>query len=151
VVHPQSLVHALVTFVDGASLGQFAPADMKLPIRRALAHPETWGPPFDPPLEVHRCGPLTFEPVDNETFPSITLARQALEAGGTAPAAYSAANEVAVAAFLKGRITLPRIWDLIAGVLERQSVVPADSLGAVEAAAGEARREAERLAGGAVG
>lgn len=148
VVHPQSLVHALVTFADGSSLAQFAPTDMRLPIRRALSHPDTWGPPFDPPLELHRCAPLTFEPVDHEIFPAITLARQALAAGGTAPAAYSAANEAAVAAFLEGRIAFPCIWELITGVLERQSIVPADSLALVQAAADEARRLAETLAGG---
>jgi len=148
VVHPQSLVHALVTFVDGASLAQFAPPDMKLPIRRALSFPETWGPPFDPPLDLQRCGPITFDPVDHGTFPSITLARQALAAGGTAPAAYSAANEAAVAAFLEGRIAFPRIWGLITAVLERQNIVPADSLEVVQAAADEARRRVAALTEG---
>ncbi len=148
VVHPQSLVHAMVEFIDGTTLAQFGPADMRLPIRRALSHPGTWSPPFEPLLDLCRSGPLSFEAVDHETFPSITLARRAMELGGTAPAALSAANEVAVDAFLEGRIPFPRIWDLITGVLDRHEVQPADSLDAVQAAALDARDTAGVLIGG---
>ena len=148
VVHPQSLVHAMVEFIDGTTLAQFGPADMRLPIRRALSHPGTWSPPFEPLFDLTGRGPLSFEPVDHSTFPSITLARRAMEMGGTAPAVLSAANEVAVDAFLEGRIPFPRIWDLITMVLDRHRAVPADSLDAVEAATLEARDAAEGLIGG---
>lgn len=149
VVHPQSLVHAMVELVDGTTLAQFGPADMRLPIRRALSHPGSWAPPFEPLFDLCRRGPLSFEAVDHHTFPSITLARRAMELGGTAPAALSAANEVAVDAFLEGRIPFPRIWELITRVLERHKVRPADSLEAVQAAAREAREAAGVLSGGA--
>lgn len=144
-VHPQSVVHAMVEFVDGTTLAQFGPADMRLPIRRALSHPGTWAPPFEPLLDLARRGPLSFEPVDHDTFPSINLARRAMELGGTAPAAFSASNEVAVDAFLEGKLPFTRIWDLITGVLDRHTVRPADSLRAVEEAAREARQAAKRL------
>jgi 1-deoxy-D-xylulose-5-phosphate reductoisomerase len=145
VVHPQSLVHAMVEFVDGTTLAQFGPADMRLPIRRALSHPGTWAPPFEPLLDLVRSRPLSFEPVDHRTFPSIELARRAMELGGTAPAAFSASNEVAVDAFLEGRIPFTRIWDLITGVLDGHETQPADSLEVVEAAALDARRLATGL------
>jgi 1-deoxy-D-xylulose-5-phosphate reductoisomerase len=147
VIHPQSVVHAMVEFVDGTTLAQIGPPDMRLPIRRALSHPGTWAPPFEPLLDLAATQPLSFEPVDHQTFPSIRMARQAMELGGTAPAAFSASNEVAVDAFLEGRIPFTRIWDLIAGVLNGHPVGPADTLEAVEAASRQARQSAKRLIG----
>jgi 1-deoxy-D-xylulose-5-phosphate reductoisomerase len=143
-VHPQSVVHALVGFADGTTLAQLAPADMRLPIQRALAHPDHWGPPPVPPLDLAACGPLSFEPLDRETFPAVDLARRALAAGGTAPAVYSAANEVAVAAFVEGRIPLTGILDLVTAALDGHRARPLDSIDTVAEAAREARQLVER-------
>ncbi len=143
VIHPQSLVHALVDFTDGTTLAQLGPADMRLPIQRAL-FPSGDEAPAVEPLDLVRGGALTFEAVDHDTFPSIRLARRAMETGGTAPAVFSSANEVAVNAFLKRRIPFSRIWELITAALEQHRALPADSLDVVQAAAEEARRLVER-------
>ena len=146
VVHPQSIVHALVAFADGSVLGQLGFPSMELPILYALTHPERLEDaalrPFDP-LEA---GTLTFEPIRAEVFRAFRAGVDAGRAGGTAPAAFNAANEVAVEAFLAGRIPFGRISELIEQTLERHQAGPADSLAAVQAADLEARRSAERLA-----
>lgn len=146
VVHPQSIVHALVTFADGSVLGQLGFPSMELPILYALTHPERLEDqalrPFDP-LEA---GPLTFEPLRREVFRAFHAGVEAGRAGGTAPAAFNAANEVAVEAFLAGRIPFGRISELIERTLEHHQPGPADSLGAVQAADLAARSAAERLA-----
>jgi 1-deoxy-D-xylulose-5-phosphate reductoisomerase len=146
VVHPQSIVHALVAFSDGSVLGQLGFPSMELPILYALTHPERLEDgalrPFDP-LEA---GALTFEPIRAEVFRAFRAGVEAGRSGGTAPAAFNAANEVAVEAFLAGRIPFGRISELIEQTLEVHQAGPADSLAAVQAADLSARRAAERLA-----
>ncbi len=103
VVHPQSIVHSLVQLCDGATLAHLGYPDMRVPISYALHHPERVDVPVRP-LNLVEVGALTFEPVDEETFSCVRLARDAARAGGTAPCTLNAANEVAVHAFLGGRL-----------------------------------------------
>ena len=117
-IHPQCLVHAVVEFRDGSALAQLAPPDMRLPIGFALSYPERWGSPF-PRLDLARAGDLTFEAVDPKRFPALTLGWRALKVGGTMPAALNAANEVAVGAFLEGRLGFTRIAAVVAEVMDR--------------------------------
>jgi 1-deoxy-D-xylulose-5-phosphate reductoisomerase len=124
-VHPQSIVHGLVEWRDGTLFAELGKPDMKLPIRSALVWPdraEGTGP------DLAEVGELTFEPPDLERFPALAIARSAGEAGGTAPAVFNAANEVAVALFLEGRIGFPDIPALCARVLDAHEPRPADSL-----------------------
>ena len=142
VIHPQSLVHACIEFVDGSILAHLAPADMRGPIQYALTYPRRLpAPPAR--LDLRTLGALTFEPPDSGRFPCLGLAREALARGGTAPAALNAANEVAVELFLEGRIGFSDIGRLVRGVLDRHRPVPATSLETVVAADREARREVE--------
>ena len=145
VVHPQSIVHAFVEFADGSVLGQLGFPSMELPILYALTHParasDEAGRPFDP-VEV---GTLTFEPVQRAVFRAFHAGVEAGRTGGTAPAAFNAANEVAVGAFLAGRISFGRIAEVIEATLERHRPVPASSLEVVRGADADARRKAERL------
>lgn len=117
VVHPQSIVHSMATFVDGSTIAQASPPDMRHAIGWALAHPEKL-PRLAAPLDFSAAQSWTFEPVDEETFPAIRLARSAHRAGGGAMAAYNAANEEAVAAFLVGRLPFLGIVDLVRSVLD---------------------------------
>ena len=103
VVHPESVIHSLVEYVDGSMLAQLGNPDMRTPIAQALAFPDRMDAGV-PALDLVRQGALTFEAPDHERFPCIGLAADALRAGGTAPAVLNAANEVAVAAFLAARI-----------------------------------------------
>ncbi len=141
VVHPQSIVHAFVEFADGSVVAQLGFPTMELPILYALTHParlpDAGIPRFDPVA----AGPLTFEPV-REAFRAFHLGVAAGRAGGTAPAAFNAANEVAVAAFLEGRLAFGGIADVIEAALAAHSPVPADSLGAVRDADARARATA---------
>jgi 1-deoxy-D-xylulose-5-phosphate reductoisomerase len=127
VVHPQSIVHSLVEYVDGSVIAQLGVADMGIPILYALTYPRRLPCPAER-LDLTKVGALTFEGPDLERFPCLGLARQALLAGGAAPVVLNAANEVAVAAFLAGHIGFTRISELIADALDR---VPAHSLHAV--------------------
>ena len=113
VVHPQSIVHSMVEFVDGATIAQLSMPDMRLPIALALAAPERFPVPFGA-IDWRTIGTLTFEVPDLTTFRCLALAYEAGRAGGTAPAVLSAANEVAVDAFLTDRIS----WLEIAAVVE---------------------------------
>jgi len=146
VVHPQSIIHALVGLADGSVLGQLGFPSMELPILYALTHPERLddaaGRPFDPVA----AGALTFEPLRADTFRAFHAGVQAGRAGGTAPAVFNAANEVAVEAFLAGRIAFGRIADVIEQTLAQHRAGPADSLDAVQGADREARATAGRLA-----
>src|SRR5439155_12258644 len=108
VVHPQSIVHAVVHLNDGASLAHLGQPDMRVPISYALHHPERADVPV-PTLDLAAVGKLTFEEPDLDTFPCVRLAREAGEAGGTAPCVLNAADEVAVAAFLDGSIPFAAI------------------------------------------
>ena len=118
VVHPQSVVHSMVEFVDGATLAQASPPDMRLPIALALAWPDRVAGAA-PGLDWSQSQAWTFEPVDNEAFPAIELARAAGVAGGCAPAVYNAANEEAVAAFHSGACGFLGIVDTVQAVLDR--------------------------------
>ena len=119
VIHPQSVVHSLVDFVDGSLLAQLARNDMKLPILYALTYPDRIPNPFGR-LDLVAARRLEFFEVEPERYPAVGLARSALEAGGGMPAVVNAANEVAVAAFLKGKISFP---DIVAVVSETASEV----------------------------
>ncbi|MGV0378816.1 1-deoxy-D-xylulose-5-phosphate reductoisomerase [Corynebacterium lehmanniae] len=116
-VHPQSIVHSMVTFTDGATIAQASPPSMMLPISHALNWPNRI-PDAQPALDFSQAFEWTFEPLDEEAFPAVKLARQAAEKGEPYPAIYNAANEVAVDAFVAGRIKFPYIVDIIAEVLE---------------------------------
>ena len=146
VVHPQSVVHAFVEFVDGSVLAQVGFPTMELPILYALTHPDrvpdAGARRFDPVA----AGTLTFEPVQAGLYPAYRLGRAAAAAGGTAPAAFNAANEVAVELFLEGRIRFGRIAETVARVLEGHRPTDAGSLDAVLAADAEGRRLAREAA-----
>jgi len=143
-VHPESIVHSLVEFADGSLMAQLGATDMRLPIWYALHEPERPAADF-PRLDLAAVGALRFEPLDRERFPCVDLAIRAGRRGGTTPAVLNAANEVAVAAFLDGRIPFGRIAEVIDLVLEAQTVAKADTLGAVHAADAWARRHAAGL------
>ena len=136
-VHPQSIVHAMVHLNDGASLAHLGLPDMRVPISWALHHPERADVPVET-LDLAAVGELTFEAPDLDAFPCLRLAREAGQAGGTAPCVLNAANEVAVGAFLQSRIPFMEIPRIVEGVLE---AIPAstpthfDDLFAVDAAA----------------
>jgi 1-deoxy-D-xylulose-5-phosphate reductoisomerase len=124
VVHPQSIVHSMVEYVDGSILAQLGNPDMRTPIAHALGWPERIGSGVES-LDLVTTARLDFEAPDLLRFPALTLARAAAEAGGTAPAALNAANEVAVAAFLEGRLDFPGIPALIDGVMNAHQTAPA--------------------------
>jgi 1-deoxy-D-xylulose-5-phosphate reductoisomerase len=145
-VHPQSIVHSMVEFVDGTVLAQLGVTDMRLPIQYALSHPERWEAAI-PGVDFSRALRLEFDPPDREKFPCLGLAREALEGGGTLPAVLNAANEEAVAAFLDGRIPFPAIADSIREVLRAVPGRKAERLEDVLEADQKARaRAAEVLA-----
>jgi len=123
VVHPQSIVHSYVTLCDGAALAHLGHPDMRVPIAYALHHPERQDVPVRP-LDLAEVGALTFEPVDVEAFPCLRLAREAAAAGGTAPCVLNAANEVAVHAFLDGRLSFLGIAAVVEATLERLPAAP---------------------------
>ena len=116
VVHPQSIVHSMVTFTDGATIAQASPPDMRLPIALALAWPDRL-PDVQPALDWSTASSWEFAPVDHEAFPALQLARQAGEAGGVAPAVFNAANEEAVSAFLGSRLAFTAIVEVVARTL----------------------------------
>jgi 1-deoxy-D-xylulose-5-phosphate reductoisomerase len=148
VVHPQSVVHAFVEFVDGSVLSQLGFPSMELPILYALTHPDRVpdrGPRRFDALTAG-AGELTFEPVSAERFPAYALGRAAGVTGGTAPTAFNAANEVAVQLFLDGRIGFGRIAEVIERVLQRHAGGPAESLETVLAADALARARAQEAA-----
>jgi len=118
VVHPQSLVHSMVEFVDGSTLAQLSPPDMRLPIALALGWPDRVSE-AQPAMDWSRAQSLTFEPLDSAAFPAVALAKQAGQQGGGAPAAFNAANEEAVAAFLAGRLPFLGIVDVVSATVQR--------------------------------
>jgi 1-deoxy-D-xylulose-5-phosphate reductoisomerase len=146
VVHPQSIVHSLVEYCDGSMIAQLGIADMKLPILYALAYPERL-PTHTPPLDLRKVGPLEFFPPDRDKFPCLDLAGAAARVGGSLPVVLNAANEVAVAAFLEGRIRFPDIARVIAEVMEAHSVRPLHALDDVTAIDADTRRAAESRIG----
>ncbi|WP_449434542.1 1-deoxy-D-xylulose-5-phosphate reductoisomerase [Pseudomonas putida] len=138
VVHPQSVIHSLVDYVDGSVLAQLGNPDMRTPIANALAWPERIDSGVAP-LDLFAIARLDFQAPDEQRFPCLRLARQAAEAGNSAPAVLNAANEVAVEAFLQRRIRFPEIAGMIEQVLDQEPVVPLSSLAAVFAADQRAR------------
>nr|WP_219857753.1 1-deoxy-D-xylulose-5-phosphate reductoisomerase [Pseudomonas monteilii] len=138
VVHPQSVIHSLVDYVDGSVLAQLGNPDMRTPIANALAWPERIDSGVAP-LDLFAIARLDFQAPDEQRFPCLRLARQAAEAGNSAPAVLNAANEVAVEAFLGRRIRFPEIAGMIEQVLDQEPVVPLPSLDAVFAADQRAR------------
>jgi 1-deoxy-D-xylulose-5-phosphate reductoisomerase len=141
VVHPQSIVHSMVEFVDGTVLAQLGPTDMRLPIQYALSYPEVW-PSTIPGMDFGRAMSLTFEPPDHERFPALGLARRALQEGGTQPAALNAANEEAVAAFLDGAVPFTAIADTVRAVMDAHAPDHPSRIEDVLAADGWARERA---------
>jgi 1-deoxy-D-xylulose-5-phosphate reductoisomerase len=142
VVHPESVVHSMVEYIDGSLVAQLGVSDMRGPISYAMGHPQRL--PLDlAPLDLVRLGRLTFEPPDPERFPAFTLAYRALERGGTSPAALSGADEAAVAAFLAGRCRFTDIAEVCADVLEAHAPEPLRSVEQALAASDEGRRLAE--------
>ena len=141
VVHPQSIVHSLISLCDGATLAHLGYPDMRVPISYALRHPDRVDVPVRP-LDLVEVGQLTFEPVDEETFTCLPLAREAGKAGGTAPCTLNAANEVAVHAFLSGRLAFLEIADVIEQTLAE---LPSQRIHSFEVLA-EADAAARRLA-----
>jgi 1-deoxy-D-xylulose-5-phosphate reductoisomerase len=124
VVHPQSVVHSLVEFVDGSLLAQLGTADMRIPIAHTLAWPERMETPADR-LSLTEIGRLDFEPPDPVRFPALRLAREVLERGGGTPVVLNAANEIAVQAFLAGRIGFRDIFSLVEQSLQFDFSAPA--------------------------
>jgi 1-deoxy-D-xylulose-5-phosphate reductoisomerase len=145
-VHPQSIIHSLVTFTDGSVLAQLGAPDMRIPIAHTLGWPERLEADT-PRLDLASIGTLTFEPPDQERFPPLRLARESLQAGGSAPNILNAANEVAVTAFLEERIGFSDIAAIVEATLAAMSVTPLDSLDTVFAVDDEARhRAADQIA-----
>jgi 1-deoxy-D-xylulose-5-phosphate reductoisomerase len=145
VVHPQSVVHSLVEFVDGAVLAQLSAPTMELPVLYALTHPERVPDDGVRPFDPVACSPLTFEPVRYDQFPALGLGVQAGRAGGAAPAVFNAANEQAVALFLEGRITFVDIASAIDSALETLGDTASGTREALLAVDAEARRHVRRL------
>jgi 1-deoxy-D-xylulose-5-phosphate reductoisomerase len=143
VIHPQSVIHSLVDYVDGSVLAQLGNPDMRTPIAHALAWPERIDSGVAP-LDLFGIARLDFHAPDELRFPCLRLARQAAETGDSAPAMINAVNEVAVAAFLDKRIRYPEIASMIDEVLNREPVVPVDELEVVFAVDAKARALAEQ-------
>jgi 1-deoxy-D-xylulose-5-phosphate reductoisomerase len=141
VVHPQSIVHSLVEFVDGSLLAQLSTPDMCLPIQYALTYPER-APSQRIQTNLAKLGQLTFEEPDPDRFPALNLARRAGEVGGTLPAVLNAANEVAVEAFISRHINFPQISETVGRTMERHEVVAHPTLAQILEADAWARKEA---------
>jgi 1-deoxy-D-xylulose-5-phosphate reductoisomerase len=144
VVHPQSIVHSMVEFTDGATIAQLSHPDMRLPIGYALAYPDRLTTPFGR-LDWAAVPRLDFEPPDLEAFPCLALAYEAGRAGGTAPAWLNAANEVAVAAFLNGQISWLTIPEVLKATLDRHDGTPATGVDVVIDADRRARDQAAQI------
>jgi len=142
-IHPQSVIHSMVAYVDGSVLAQLGPPDMRTPIAHTLAYPERMATP-SARLDLAAIGKLTFEAPDLERFPALRLAREALRAGGAAPTILNAANEIAVASFLGERVgflDIARIVEETLAAMPAQRITSLDDVFAIDATA---RRNAER-------
>ena len=147
VVHPQSLVHGLVTLADGAMLAHVGPPDMRIAISYALHAAESVSLPIEP-LDLVQVGSLTFEPVDDDAFPCLRLAREAAATGGTAPCVLNAANEIAVHAFLAGQLPFLGIPEVIERTLDALPPQPVRHFSDLYRADSEARDRARELCEG---
>ena len=145
-VHPQSVVHSMVEFVDGSVLAQLGSPDMRIPIAYALAWPERMPTPAER-LDLAAIGRLDFEVPDLQRFPALRIARQALEAGGSAPTVLNAANEIAVTHFLAGELRFTDITELVERALERATAPAPASIEEVIAIDLEARTSVDALIG----
>lgn len=143
-VHPQSVVHSMVEYVDGAVLAQLGTADMKLPIQLAFSYPKRWDA-VQETLSWEDRQQLTFEPPDTKTFPALALAYRAGRAGGSAPLAMNATNEVAVHAFLEEKIPFPAIYETVETVVARHQTVQLHDVDDVMRVDDEVRRETRAL------
>jgi 1-deoxy-D-xylulose-5-phosphate reductoisomerase len=146
VIHPQSIVHSMVEFADGSVLAQLSHSDMCFPIQYAVTWPERV-PNSLPPLDFGKVRQLEFATPRYEDFPALQLARRAGDTGGTLPAVLNAANEIAVSAFLDGRISFPRIWQMVEQVMNRHTSVAHPDLDAILRADQWARAEARAAVG----
>jgi 1-deoxy-D-xylulose-5-phosphate reductoisomerase len=149
-VHPQSIVHSMIEFVDGSVIAQLGVTDMQLPIQYAFSYPERWTAPL-PPLDLVRAGRLDFEAPDTARFPCLALAFRALRGGEGLPIVLNAANEVAVAAFLEDRLTftaIPEVIEQAMDAFERESWPDIRSLAEVRRVDGWARTFAGRATAG---
>jgi len=146
VVHPQSVIHSMVEYMDGSTLAQLGPPDMRVPIAHCLAWPDRMATPMAP-LDLVAIGRLDFEAPDAQRFPALGLARRALDAGGARPAILNAANEVAVAAFLDRRIGFLEIAAIVADTLDRYDPPAPQTLDDVLAIDAETRTMAETMLG----
>jgi 1-deoxy-D-xylulose-5-phosphate reductoisomerase len=146
VIHPESIVHSLVEFVDGSMLAQMSPPDMRHAIQYALTWPERVDGRL-PSLDLVETGPLHFRTPDPARFPALRLAREAVRVGGTLPAVMNAANEVAVQHFLNGSIAFSGIWGTVESVMERHAPSAGASLEDILAADAWARSQAEAVCG----
>ncbi len=144
VVHPQSIIHSMVEYRDGSTLAQLGPSDMRVPIASALAWPERMDTPCAP-LDLAALGELTFREADEVRFPATRICREAAQAGGAAPVVLNAANEIAVASFLDGKLAFTRIAVMVEQVLTRYSPSAPASLSEVIAVDAEARARAREL------
>jgi len=150
VVHPQSIVHSMVEFADGSILAQLGVTDMRLPIQYALSYPARWQAAL-PPLDLTSSGPLTFEPADTTRFPCLELAFRALSGSPALPIVLNAANEIAVAAFLEGKLGFTSIPGVIEAAMDRFDAAgprEVSDLGDVRAIDLEARKFAAEYANG---
>jgi 1-deoxy-D-xylulose-5-phosphate reductoisomerase len=143
-IHPESIVHSLVEFVDGSVIAQLGEPDMCLPIQYALTYPRRV-PGVAKRLRLEEIGRLRFEKPDPQTFRALPLAYEVARTGGTAAAVFNAANEAAVAEFLAGRIRFLQIMDLVEHCLNRHSVRPTMSLDELLEADAWARREVKGM------
>ena len=148
VVHPQSVIHSMVEFTDGATIAQASPPDMRIPIALGLAWPDRV-PGAGPAIDWTQAHTWSFQPLDDEAFPAVRLAREAGSTGGTAPAVYNAANEVCVEAFRAGRLAFPRIVDTVATVVSEHKSTARDAMTLDEVLAADhwARARALELTG----
>jgi 1-deoxy-D-xylulose-5-phosphate reductoisomerase len=147
VIHPQSVVHSMVELADGSILAQLGVTDMKLPIQYAFSYPERWATGLAP-LDLTRCGPLEFHHPDHASFPCLRLAYRALASEGSLPAVLNAANEIAVAAFLAGRLAFTAIPVVIERTLAAHAPGPVATLADVRAVDGWARAFSQEVADG---
>ena len=143
VVHPQSIIHSMVEFVDGSVVGQMSKPDMRVPIQYALTYPERRGPSFTR-FNVRDFAQLTFEPPDRERFAALDVGEEAVRRGGTAGAIVNAANEVAVERFLQGEIPFPAIAATVRAVLDDATIQPDPDLDDIYAADHAAREDAAK-------
>ena len=147
IVHPQSIIHSMVEFIDGSVLAQLSTTDMCFPIQYAVTWPDRV-PNTLPPLDFAALAKLEFEAPRTADFPALDLARWAGETGGTLPAVLNAANEIAVAAFLEKRCSFPAIWETVGRTMREHTPVVHPDLAAILDADGWARRRAAEFLGG---